>query len=193
MQAPVGGDGDGNRDVAGGGGDGHAAEAGEFAAFVDRYRIDRWLCRQHWQRVGLGITATAAVVAYNIGHRHAHDQMELRAAIAQSLVLAYLVGCLVAMLLHGWRLRQELHRRAPSMRDEVRQVINFVHRWGSLLMFLAACGHLVVVFGTMLGLDLRTHDGSVLLWGLLPTAMVVIHGVVQVPTRARLIALYEGL
>jgi hypothetical protein len=168
-------------------------EAGEFAAFVDRYRVDRILSRQHWLRLGLCVVATAAVVAYNVGHRHASEHMQTRFTIAQEVVLAYLVGCLAVMILHGLYLRRQLHRRAENLHDEVRQVINFVHRWGNLLMFLAATGHLVVVFGTMLGLDLRSQDGRVLLGGLVPSLLVFAHGVIQVPTRARLLALHQGL
>jgi hypothetical protein len=167
--------------------------ADEFAAFVDRYRIDHLLLAQHWQRLSLGLAATAAVVAYNLCHRHASDQLPLRGAIGESLVLAYLGACLVAMVLHGLRLRREFHRPAATLRDQVRQVVNFVSRWGNLLMFLAAAGHFILVIATMLGLDLRSHDGRVLLGTLVPMALVLWHGFSQIPNRARLLALHGSL
>ena len=68
-----------------------------------------------------------------------------------------------------------------------------MHRRGNVLLVLAATGHALVLIGTEFKLHLFAADGGVLLVALVPTALLLVHGMIQVPTRARLCALYARL
>jgi hypothetical protein len=168
---------------------GHA----EFAAFLDRYRIDLALQKRHFMRLAVGLAASLVAVAYNAFHRHAEQALTERSHAVEWLILIHLILCLVVILVYGWRLRAELRKHAETIREQVLRVVDFVHRWGNLLLFLAATGHGVLVFGTLLGLDVFSRDGRVLLMALAPTLLVIIHGITQIPTRDRLVSIHDSV
>ncbi|MBA2481993.1 MAG: hypothetical protein H0V44_15110 [Planctomycetes bacterium] len=163
----------------------------EFAAFLERYHIDLALQKRHFMRLAVGLTASLAVVAYNAFHRHADQGLNERTNAIEWTILVHLILCLLVILVYGWRLRAQLRGHAETMREQVLRVVDFVHRWGNLLLFLAATGHGVLVFGTMLGLDVFSRDGRVLLITLAPTLLVIIHGITQIPTRDRLVSIHD--
>jgi len=163
------------------------------AAFIASHGVDRRLLRHHRMRLLLGLGATVLVVFYNLLHTHATNAMDLRLATARMLVGIHLACCLVALLACTWRLNRQLHAQPGSLRDQVWRVASFSHRWGNLLLFLSATGHGVLILGTLLGLNLAAPDGSILILTLVPTMLVVIHGLFEAPTAARLVRIHRGL
>jgi hypothetical protein len=164
----------------------------QFSAFIARYRIDMILLKRHFMRLGLGLFVSLIVTAYNAFHAHADSDLHLRSLTAEWLIIIHLVLCLLAVLVVGWRLRADLRRHAATLRERVMQVVDFVHRWGNLLLFLAATGHIVLVFGTLIGLDVFSREGRILLATLAPTLLLMIHGVTQIPTRDRLCSIHDA-
>ncbi|MBA3708367.1 MAG: hypothetical protein H0W83_06075 [Planctomycetes bacterium] len=171
------------------------AKAGpaEFSAFLERYQVDIALQRRHFMRLAVGLAASLVAVAYNAFHKHAEQGIQERSYTIEWMILIHLVLCLMVILFYGWRLRAGLRKHAATLREQVLRVVDFVHRWGNLLLFLAATGHGVLVFGTLLGLDVFSHDGRVLLMTLTPTLLVIIHGITQIPTRDRLVSIHDRL
>ncbi len=164
----------------------------QFAAFIARYHIDLILVKRHFMRLGLGLFVSLVVTAYNAFHPHADSDLHLRSQAAEWLIIIHLMLCLVVVVVYGWRLRSDLRRHAETVRERVMQVVDFVHRWGNLLLLLAASGHIVLVMGTLIGLDVFSHEGRVLLATLAPTLLLIIHGITQIPTRDRLASIHAA-
>jgi hypothetical protein len=57
------------------------------------------------------------------------------------------------------------------------------------MLLLAASGHAALVLGTLIGLDVFTRDGRILLASLAPTLLLIIHGLTEIPTREKLITI----
>lgn len=173
-------------------GDGASLSEGvdEFAGLVRRYRIDLLLVKRHFLRLALCLGATLGAIAYNVFHLHAEDRLHERSELALGMILCYLGVSLAVIGLVGWRLQRTLRRQPPTMRQRVMQVVDFVHRWANLLMVLAAIGHGVLMLGTLIGLDVFSSEGRILLATLAPTALVIIHGLTQIPTIDRLCAIH---
>ena len=167
----------------------------EFSAFLARYHTDAVLRRVHFARVLMGGIGALGVVLFNL-LRLAHvggyaEDTVIR--IATVVCGVHVLACLVTLLLTRRWLLADLRRQAGSLRDRAWQVAQFVHRRGNVLLVLAATGHALVLIGTEFKLHLFAADGGVLLVALVPTALLLVHGMIQVPTRARLCALYARL
>ena len=70
---------------------------------------------------------------------------------------------------------------------------HFVHRRSNVLLLLAFTGQVLVLAGTLFRLHLFAADGEVLLVALVPTALLLVHGLGEIPTRSRLCRLYARL
>jgi hypothetical protein len=162
----------------------------QFAAIVERYRIDLVLVKRHYLRLAVGLGGSLLVIAYNAFHAHASDRLDERLRVAGWLVLVHLLICFLIVMVYRTRLRRGLRRQPPTMRGRVMQVVDFVHRSGNLLLLLAATGHAALVLGTLLGLDVFSRHGWVLLVTLAPTVLLIVHGLTQIPTRDRLCAIH---
>jgi hypothetical protein len=162
----------------------------EFAWVIQRYRIDRALMRRHYLRLGVGLVATVLVVAYNAFHPHASSELQQRVYIAACLALAFLMGSLAVLAIGGWRMRRALAMPSATLRLRVMRVVDFVHRWGNLLLLLTALGHGLLVIGTLLGLDVFAASGCVLVAAFVPLLLLIIHGFTQIPTARRLCEIY---
>jgi hypothetical protein len=162
----------------------------EFAAVVMHYHIDRVLIRRHYQRLAMGLGASALVIAYNMFHSHAQQGLQLRTQLAAWLVLAFLVFCLVMLTLSAMREQTSLRRPAATIRLRVMQVVDVVHRSGNLMLLLTAIGHGVLIIGTLIGLDLYSREGRVLIGALAPVILLCAHGLTQIPTCQRLCKIY---
>jgi hypothetical protein len=161
----------------------------QFAAIVERYRIDLVLVKRHYLRLAVGLGASLLVIAYNAFHAHATEDIHRRVIIAGWLILAHLLACFLVVAICGWRLRAGLRRRPATMRASVMQVVDFVHRWGNVMLLLAASGHAALVLGTLIGLDVFTREGRILLASLAPTLLLIIHGLTEIPTREKLLTI----
>ncbi len=175
---------------------GSAAEntgnSSEFAAYVARYGIEQRLLQRHRARLLIGLGATAVVVLYNGLHPHAANEFARRMSIAGVICTVHLALCLIALSWWSLRLRRQLLRAQPgNVRDQVWQVVTFVHRWGNALLFIAATGHGVLVLGTLLGLSVFSAHGAMLLMSLVPMLVVLIHGLIEAPTLPRLLAIHD--
>ncbi len=162
----------------------------EFAWVIQRYRIDHALMRRHYQRLGVGLVATVVVVAYNAFHPRASTDLQGRVFIAACMALAFLIGSLAVLAIGGWRMRHALGKPSATLRLRVMRVVDFVHRWGNLLLLLTAFGHGLLVIGTLLGLDVFTSNGCVLAAAFVPLLLLIIHGFTQIPTARRLCEIY---
>jgi hypothetical protein len=163
----------------------------EFAAFVARYRTDVALRKLHFARLLLGLSGAMLVVAFNllrIGPRGAEEVVTQAATVVCAL---HVVACLVTLFLARRRILADFRRHAESLKDRAWQVAQFVQRRGNILLVLAATGHALVLIGTEFRLRLFADDGGILLVTLIPTVLLLIHGLGEVPTRTRLVQLYE--
>ena len=163
-----------------------------FAGFVERYRTDVALRRLHFQRLAIGLLGACAVVAFNrfriVGHGAAH----IVTTAATVICLAYLVVCAVVLVLARRRMLSRLQRRARSLYDQAWQVAESFQRRGRVLLLLAYAGHCLLLIGTEFRLRLFAQDGDVLALTLIPTVLLLVHGLSEVPTRERLVQAYAG-
>ena len=170
-------------------------EVEEFSAFLARYHTDAALRRVHFARVVMGGIGALAVVSFNL-LRLADVGGDAEASVIRIATMVcgvHVLACLVTLLLTRRWLLADLRRQAESLRDRAWQVAQFVHRRGNILLVLAATGHGLVLIGTEFKLRLFAADGGVLLVALVPTVLLLLHGFIQVPTRARLCELYARL
>ena len=164
-----------------------------FAAVIAHYHIDQVLMRRHYLRIAVGLTASAGVIAYNIFHAHAASDLDLRRQVGSWLVMAFLVFCVVAMSVSYLREQARLRQPCATLRLRVMQVVDVVHHSGNLMLVLTAIGHGVVVIGTLIGLDLYSREGRVLIGALLPVVLLCVHGLTQIPTSQKLCAIYASI
>jgi hypothetical protein len=167
--------------------------AADFAAFVARYHTDVALRKMHFARLFLGLGAACLVVLFNhfrIGERGAEQVVTQVATVVCAL---HVLGCLITLVLARRKFLADVRQQATNLRDRVWQVANFVQRRGYILLVLAATGHVLVVIGTEFRLRLFADDGGVMLVMLIPTLLLIIHGLGEIPTRERLVKLYARM
>lgn len=163
----------------------------DFAAFVARYRTDVALRKLHFARLLLGLGGGALVVVFNyfrIGNQGAEEVVTQTATVVCAL---HVLGCLVTLFLARRRFLNDFRQQAGTLKDRAWQVAQFVQRRGNILLLLAATGHVLVLIGTEFRLRLFAADGDILLVALIPTLLLIIHGLGEIPTRTRLVRLYE--
>lgn len=168
-----------------------ASSIDEFAAFVARYHTDVALRKLHFARLFLGLGAASLVVIFNvfrIGNQGAEHIVTQAATVICSL---HVLGCLVALFIARRRFLADFTRATTTLKDRAWQVAQFVQRRGNILLLLAATGHVLVVIGTEFRLRLFADDGGVLLVTLIPTLLLIIHGLSEIPTQERLVRLYS--
>jgi hypothetical protein len=175
-------------DTVGGPGD-----VAEFSAFLERYHTDVALRQLHFLRVMMGSFFAVLVVAWNY-FRLAGQVADGRVSrIAEVVCALHVLACLVTLLVTQRKFINEFSRDVASLRERAWQVAQFVHRRGNILLLLAFTGQVLVLLGTLFRLHLFATDGEVLLIALVPTALLVVHGLGEIPTRHRLCRLYAYL
>lgn len=165
----------------------------DFAAFVTRYHTDVALRKLHFARLFLGLGGAALVVAFNHFRIRDHGAEHIVTQTATVICALHVLACLVTLFIARRRFLADFSRDAATLKDRAWQIAQFVQRRGNVLLLLAATGHVLVVIGTEFRLRLFADDGGVLLVTLIPTLLLVIHGLSEVPTQARLVRLYERL
>jgi hypothetical protein len=115
------------------------------------------------------------------------------ARIAEVVCALHVLACLVTLLVTQRKFIDELSRDVASLRERAWKVAQFVHRRGNVLLLLAFTGQVLVLLGTLFRLCLFATNGEVLLIALVPTALLVAHGLGEIPTRNRLCRLYAHL
>jgi hypothetical protein len=162
----------------------------EFAAFVARYHTDVALRKLHFARLMLGLGGAVLVVAFNYFRIGGHGAESVVTQTATVVCALHVLACLVTLFLARRRFLADFSQRADSLKDRAWQVAQFVQRRGNVLLMLAATGHVLLVIGTEFRLRLFAADGDILLVTLIPTLLLIIHGLGEVPTQARLVRLY---
>jgi hypothetical protein len=165
----------------------------DFAAFVARYHTDVALRKLHFARLFLGLGVAGLVVLFNyfrIGTQGAEAIVTQTATVVCAL---HVLACLVTLFLARRRFLADFRQHAASLRDRAWQVAQFVQRRGNVLLVLAASGHVLVVIGTEFRLRLFAADGDILLVTLIPTLLLIIHGLGEIPTQRRLVRLYARM
>lgn len=163
----------------------------DFADFVARYHTDVALRKLHFARLLLGLGGAALVMVFNyfrIGNEGAEAVVTQMATVVCAL---HVLGCLVTLFLARRRFLNDFRQQASTLKDRAWQVAQFVQRRGNILLLLAATGHVLVLIGTEFRLRLFAADGDILLIALIPTLLLIIHGLGEIPTRTRLVRLYE--
>jgi hypothetical protein len=163
----------------------------EFAAFVSRYHTDVALRKLHFARFFLGLGGAVLAVVFNyfrLGNQGADAVVVQTAWVICGL---HVLACLVTLFLARRRFIADFSRHTATLKDRAWQVAQFVQRRGNILLLLAATGHVLVVIGTEFRLRLFADDGDILLVTLIPTLLLIIHGLGEVPTQERLVRLYE--
>ena len=165
----------------------------EFAAFVSRYHTDVALRKLHFARLFLGLGAGSLVVIFNVFRLGNQGADVVVSQIATVICALHVLGCLVTLFLARRRFLADFTRATTTLKDRAWQVAQFVQRRGNILLVLAATGHILVVIGTEFRLRLFANDGGILLVTLIPTVLLIIHGLTEIPTQQRLVRLYERL
>jgi hypothetical protein len=175
-------------DTAGGPG-----EVAAFSAFLERYHTDVALRQLHFLRVMMGSFFAVLVVAWNYFRLAGQVPDQRISRIAEVVCAVHVLACLVTLLVAQRKFINEFSREVATLRERAWQVAQFVHRRGNILLLLAFTGQVVVLVGTLFRLCLFARDGEVLLIALVPTALLVVHGLGEIPTRQRLCRLYAYL
>lgn len=162
----------------------------DFAAFVSRYHTDVALRKLHFARLFLGLGAASLVVVFNVFRLGNQGAEHIVTQIATVICALHVLGCLVTLFVARRRFLTDFTRATTTLKDRAWQVAQFVQRRGNILLVLAATGHVLVVIGTEFRLRLFANDGGILLVTLIPTVLLIIHGLSEIPTQARLVRLY---
>jgi hypothetical protein len=162
----------------------------EFLAFLDRHQTDVALRKLHYLRLIMGMIGAGAVIIFNVLRITPPGAEEVVTQVATVVCTAYVLACLTTLVLMRRRFVADLRRQAASLRERVWQVANFIHRQGNILLLLAATGQAVVLLGTEFRLRLFGADGAVLSICLVPSLLLLVHGLGDIPTRHRLQRLY---
>lgn len=168
------------------------ASIADFAAFIERYRTDVALRKLHFARLMLGLGGATLAIAFN--YFHTNDQRNVNAVVTQTafvICALHILGCFITVFLTRRRFLHDFRQASHTLKDRAWQVAQFVQRRGNILLILAATGHVLVLIATEFRLHLFAADGNILLVTLIPTLLLIIHGVSEIPTRARLLQLYE--
>jgi hypothetical protein len=170
------------------------ATTGEFQTFLARYHTDVTLKKLHYSRLMLGLGGAVLSLAYNALRL---DPSYVAAAIviqvATVVAGVHIVACLLTLFIARWRFIRDFRSHRDSLRDRAWQVAQYLQRRGAVLLVLAATGHILIVIATHFRLHLFQSDGDVLLVVLIPTFLLIIHGLFEIPTRARMERLYRSL
>jgi hypothetical protein len=164
-----------------------------FAAFITRYHTDATLRRLHFARLVMGIGGALVVVLFNHFRLSGPGAEEIVTRIATVVCTLHVVACLVTLFLARQRFLADIRRHAGSLKDRAWQVAQFVQRRGNVLLLLAATGHVLVVVGTEFRLRMFAPDGGILLVALVPSLLLLLHGLGEIPTRERLVRLYARI
>jgi hypothetical protein len=164
-----------------------------FAAFIARYHTDVALRKLHFVRLFMGLGGAVLSVMFNylrLGNVGAEVVVTKVATVICGL---HVLGCLVTLVLARRRFLADFTRQAATLKDRAWQIAEFVQRRGNILLVLAATGHVLVVIGTEFRLRLFADDGGILLVTLIPTLLLIIHGLSEIPTQERLVRLYARM
>lgn len=168
------------------------ASIADFAAFIERYRTDLALRKLHFARLMLGLGGATLAVVFN--YFRTSEQRNVDAVVTQTafvLCALHMLGCFIAVFLARRRFLNDFRQPSHTLKDRAWQVAQYVQRRGNILLILAASGHVLVLIATEFRLPLFAAEGNILLVTLIPTLLLIIHGVSEIPTRARLLQLYE--
>ena len=164
-----------------------------FAAFVTRYHTDVALRKLHFARLFLGLGGAALVVVFNYFRLGSQGAEHIVTQTATVICALHVLGCLVTLFIARRWFVADFNRDAATLKDRAWKIAQFIQRRGNILLVLAATGHVLVLIGTEFRLRLFADDGGILLVTLIPTLLLIIHGLSEVPTQARLVRLYERL
>jgi hypothetical protein len=165
----------------------------DFSSFVERYHTDVTLRKLHFARLVLGVGGSCLAITYTwlrLDPRGAQAVVIQGATIIAGL---HVLVCLVTLFIARQRLLNDFQRHTQALRERVWQVAQFLQRRGAVLLILAASGQMLIVIGTHFRLHLFAPDGDVLLVTLIPTVLLLIHGIGEIPTRERLERIYQRL
>ena len=165
----------------------------DFAAFVARYHTDVALRKLHFVRLCIGLTGAGLAVVFNVFRIGSQGADHIITQTATVICALHVLGCLGTLFLARRRFLADFARETRTLKDRVWQVAQFVQRRGNILLLLAATGHVLVVIGTEFRLRLFADDGGILLVTLIPTVLLIIHGLSEIPTQQRLVRLYARL
>ncbi len=174
-------------------GDAPVPTTADFSSFVERYHTDVALRKMHFARLLLGIGGAALAIVYNWLRLDPRGAQEVVIQVATIIAGLHVFGCLITLFIARRRFLADFQRQTLALRDRVWQVAQFLQRRGAVLLILAASGDMLIVIGTHFRLHIFAPDGDVLLLTLIPTALLLAHGIAEIPTRDRLERLYRRL
>ena len=155
-----------------------------FDAFITRYHTDATLRRLHFARLMTGVGGALAAVLFNQLRLSGPGADQTVSQVATVVCTLHVVACLVTLFLARQRFLADVRRHTESLKDRAWQVAQFVQRRGNVLLILAATGHVLVVVGTEFRLRLFAPDGGIMLVVLVPSLLLLLHGLGEIPTRA---------
>jgi hypothetical protein len=163
-----------------------------FHNYIDRHRLATKLAALHWQRVGVGLSGAALAMGYNL--YRAPGLATPAPWVSLSVGVLFAVGCSVVALVVRQRLKHLLGRTGEGAREQALAVADYVNGWGNHLLLLAALGHAVLVAETVFSVRLGpTASGAGALLLLLPSAALLLHGLLRIPDDRRLVALHQRI
>jgi len=164
----------------------------EFTAYLDRTSFER---RQQWQHqawVALGMALCLWTLwpqlAAGIGGERAPF---LWRNLLLTVSIATLTVCVV--IIYWYQDIQLNHLRRPSgtVSGRAERVAIYLRQRDSMLFLVALLGQAVVWLANRLGVHLLSLDAPLIVINLLPTAQQIWFGLIEVPSRKRLLFLYK--
>lgn len=160
----------------------------EVGLLIDRFRLVEQVRLMHWQRITLGCFGGLAASTYNLWHKPltpwlAPENGELLGT------LYLLIGATVVWIRIAACQRQ-LHQPVGSAREQALLLAEVSGRFGNAWLAWAAVGHMLICLGTFLRLHFSLTPTSLPLWlAIVPTIGLLAYGLLEIPTRERLLAL----
>ena len=158
----------------------------QVAFLIDRFKLVQKLRLLHWQQVCLGAVVALAAVAYNVVTPPAEPQVTPTLTLSVAVLFLVVGGGLV-----WWRIesaRRYLAEPAPTPRERALRLAESATRIGNAWLSWATAGNLLLGLGTLARLKFSLTPEALVLWvALLPTIGLLSHGVINIPSRKRLL------
>ncbi len=161
----------------------------QLSALIERFQLVEKLRLMHWQRITLGGFGALASLTYNLWHKPLTPWLSLEGG--ELFGVLYLAIGAVLLWIRFTTCDRQLGKPADSARERAVLLAEVSGRFGNAWLAWAAAGHVLVCVLTLLRVHVSLDFAALPLWlALTPTVGLLAYGALEVPSRARLLALH---
>jgi hypothetical protein len=157
---------------------------------IDRFDLVRKVRQQHGIQLLIGAVLTALTIGYNVvtPPLKAPDTPWVPAPASVSVAVLFLIGGVVWVAVMG-RLAQRRRAQPPlAVREHALRLIETTGQTTRTLLHWATAGQLLLCLGTLARIKLGDFPSDAMLWaGMVPTLILLVHGLCAAPTRERVL------